>query len=152
MGRLKGAKMNTTKKDSVSCDCGGQYTPRDESTVLIFACSGAADVGHLADLAARKLQTDGIGKMYCLAGVGGRIDSFLDATRGAGKRLAIDGCPAHCARQTLESAGIADFSHLRLADLGFVKGQSGVTSEEVARAAADGQRLLESDASKKSCC
>ena len=41
---------------------------------LIFACSGAADVGEISDRAARKLSKDGIGAMFCLAGVGGRIE------------------------------------------------------------------------------
>ena len=40
---------------------------------MIFACSGSADVGKIADLAARKLMEDGVGKMSCLAGVGGRV-------------------------------------------------------------------------------
>ena len=40
---------------------------------VIFACSGAADVGKIADLAARKLTEQGAGKMSCLAGVGGRV-------------------------------------------------------------------------------
>ncbi len=41
------------------------------ATKLIFACSGAADVGAIADQAARKLTRDGVGKMFCLAGIGG---------------------------------------------------------------------------------
>ncbi len=35
---------------------------------LIFPCSGGADVGALADQAARRLTRDGFGTMYCLAG------------------------------------------------------------------------------------
>jgi len=37
---------------------------------LIFACSGAADVGALSDQAARKLTSEGFGQMFCLAGIG----------------------------------------------------------------------------------
>lgn len=136
--------MNNTNNEPVSCDCGGKCTTQSKDSVLIFACSGSADVGHLADLAARKLYADGIGKMYCLAGVGGRLESFLETTRSAGKRLAIDGCSADCARHTLESAGVSDFLHLRLPDLGLVKGQSGVSPDDVSRIADEGVRLLES--------
>ena len=37
-----------------------------------FPCSGASDVGGLSDQAARQMALDGTGKMYCLAGIGGR--------------------------------------------------------------------------------
>ena len=40
---------------------------------LVFARSGGADVGALADQAARKLTADGVAKMFCLAGIGGRV-------------------------------------------------------------------------------
>ena len=53
--------VNETK-----CACG-------EALRLIFACSGASDIGRISDLAARTLTKDGVGKMYCLAGIGGRV-------------------------------------------------------------------------------
>lgn len=48
---------------SSECACGA--APR-----LIFACSGAADVGAIADQAARKLTREKVGSMFCLAGIG----------------------------------------------------------------------------------
>lgn len=63
---------------------------------VIFACSGSADVGKIADLAARKLSEEGVGKMSCLAGVGGRVKVIMETTRAAQSILAIDGCPLHC--------------------------------------------------------
>ncbi len=78
---------------------------------LIFACSGAADVGEISDRAARRLAKEGQGKMYCLAGVGGRVPDILVHARAAQKILAIDGCPTECAKQTLLQAG---FSGLRI--------------------------------------
>src|SRR5512133_4161781 len=98
-----------------SCACGG--APK-----LIFACSGAADVGALADQAARKLTKDGAGKMFCLAGIGGRVSGIMATTEAASKILAIDGCPLNCARHSLEQAGFTTFEHLQLSDLGLVKG------------------------------
>ncbi len=47
-----------------------------EKVKLIFACSGAADVGGIADLAARTLHAEGSGKIYCLAGVGVEMSNF----------------------------------------------------------------------------
>jgi uncharacterized metal-binding protein len=112
-------------EDAAEC-CAGSAAPK-----LIFPCSGAADVGEVADRAARKLTREGAGKMYCLAGVGGHIEDMLLNVQAAGKILAIDGCPKDCARQTLAHAGFKDFAHLRLSDIGFFKGASPANEESV---------------------
>jgi uncharacterized metal-binding protein len=101
---------------------------------LIFACSGAADVGAIADAAARKLTRDGVGKMFCLAGIGGRIDGIMKTTESAGKILAIDGCPLNCVKACLEKAGFSKFVHLQLADLGLEKSKSPANEENVGKA------------------
>ena len=108
----------------------------------IYACSGAADVGEIADHAARKLTADGVGKMSCLAGIGGRIPNLLAIARGAQVILAIDGCPLHCARNTLEKAGFTKFEHVCLADLGMAKGKTPATAEAVAKVANAGKKVL----------
>ncbi len=118
----------TESKPAASCACG-------TAANLILACSGAADVGHIADLAARKLTREGVGKMFCLAGIGGEVSGILETTRAASKILVIDGCPLNCARRSLEKAGFNDFEHVQLADLGLAKGQSPVSDEAVARVA-----------------
>ncbi len=99
---------------------------------LIFACSGAADVGAISDRAARKLTADGAGKMYCLAGIGGRVSGILKTTEEAGKILAIDGCPLDCTKLSLEEAGFTEFEHMKVTDLGLEKGKSPATDENVA--------------------
>ena len=121
------------KKPSCACDA----APK-----LIFACSGAADVGHLSDLAARKLTAEGVGKMFCLAGIGGRVSGIMETTRAAAAVLAIDGCPLDCARSTLEQAGFNHFEHLRLSDLGMEKGQTPPSDEIVAQVAEKGRAVL----------
>ncbi len=126
-----------SSKSEKGCACSGAPT-------LIFACSGAADVGELADLTARQLTRDGAGKMYCLAGVGGQVNNILVNAKAAEKILAIDGCPMNCARATLEHAGIQNFSHVSLQDAGFTKGQSAVTEENL-KAAIEAAKA-------KSCC
>ena len=107
-----------------NCGCG--TAPK-----LVFACSGAADVGQITDLAARRLAAEGAGKMFCLAGVGGRVSGIMATTEAAAAILAIDGCPLDCARKTLEQAGFSKFEHLRLSDLGMEKGQSPAADERV---------------------
>jgi uncharacterized metal-binding protein len=101
---------------------------------LIFACSGAADVGAIADAAARKLTRDGVGKMFCLAGIGGRIDGIMKTTESASKILAIDGCPLNCVKACLEKAGFSNFKHLQLTDLGLEKGKSPANEENIGKA------------------
>ncbi len=110
-----------------NCQCSCQGAP-----TLIFACSGAADVGALADAAARALTRQGKGRMYCLAGIGGRVSGIVATTQAADKILVIDGCPLECARKTLEEAGFSSMVHVQLQDLGFRKGESPATEENVA--------------------
>jgi uncharacterized metal-binding protein len=100
---------------------------------LVLACSGGSDVGELADRTARALKAAGTAKMYCLAGIGGQLPSMVKTAKAADTLLAIDGCPQNCATHCLKNAGIETFHHLKLADLGFEKGQSPVTDEALAR-------------------
>ncbi len=118
-----------------SCGCGG--APR-----LIFACSGAADVGEIADKAARKLTRDGAGRMFCTAGLGGRISGILKTTEAAEGVLAIDGCPLNCVKSSLEQAGFTAFKHLQLADLGLEKGKSPATEESVNKVATRAAEMI----------
>jgi uncharacterized metal-binding protein len=110
--------------DSCACSAGPK---------LIFSCSGAADVGALADQAARKLTREGAGKMFCLAGIGGRVSGILKSTEAASSILAIDGCALDCTKKSLEEAGLKQFNHLRLADLGFEKGKTEVDAETLTK-------------------
>ena len=101
---------------------------------LIFSCSGAADVGALSDVAARQLTTEGAGKMYCLAGIGGRVKGIMQTTLNAAHILAIDGCSLDCVKLCLEEAGFKEFDHMRVTDLGLEKGKSPATDENIATA------------------
>ena len=111
---------------SESCAC-------SEGPKLIFSCSGAADVGAMADQAARKLTKEGAGKMFCLAGIGGRVSGIMKSTEAASSILAIDGCALDCTKKSLEEAGFKQFNHLRLADLGFEKGKTEVDAGAIAK-------------------
>ena len=110
---------------------------------LIFPCSGASDVGSLADRAARQMTLDLMGRMYCLAGIGGRVEGIMANTKAASKVLVIDGCKEECARKTMELAGFAGFAHLQLQrDLGFEKGTTRVTAARIRQVADRGAELL----------
>ncbi|MHB9137772.1 MAG: putative zinc-binding protein [Victivallaceae bacterium] len=123
--------------DQKNCACSA-------ASKLIFACSGAADVGEIADQAARQLTREGTGKMFCLAGIGGRVSGIMKTTESAEKILAIDGCPLNCVRNCLEQAGFTRFEHLNVTDLGLVKGQSAVSAENIQKVVDDGKTKLSS--------
>ena len=109
---------------------------------LIFACSGAADVGEVADRAARQLTRAGVGKMYCLCGLGGDLPCFIETTQMASTILAIDGCPSACASATLKRTGFTGFAQLQLADIGINKGTSPATPENIERVVTAARGLI----------
>jgi len=126
--------MNT-QNTQAQCSC-------SSAPKFVFPCSGASDVGGLSDQAARQMAKDGTGKMYCLAGIGGRVDAIMANTKAAARVLVIDGCDQECARKTMELAGFRDFQHLKLAEMGFKKGETPVTSARIQEVAAKGAALL----------
>ncbi len=123
--------MSEAKSDA----CSGANT-------LIFSCSGAADVGEVADRTARKLARDRVGKMYCLTGIGGQVASVVKTAQAADRILAIDGCTLNCASLCLKESGFENFVSLKLAELGMEKGMSPATEESVDRAAKTAESIL----------
>jgi uncharacterized metal-binding protein len=109
---------------SKGCACSGGVR-------LLFPCSGAADTGEISDRAARRLARGGFGRMFCLAGIGGRVPFIMDNMKMAADIWAIDGCPEDCARHTLERAGFTVTRHLRVTDCGLEKGKSPASEENI---------------------
>jgi uncharacterized metal-binding protein len=109
---------------------------------LVFACSGAADVGAVADQAARTLAKEGAAKMFCTVGLGGKVEPILETTREATRILAIDGCSLDCAKHSLNQAGFDSLSHLRVTDLGLAKGNTDVSAENVSKVVDQARKLL----------
>ena len=105
------------KTDGAKSPCCGEK----KRTVLIYACSGGANVAEVADKAARELMFDGCGTMFCLAGLGAGIPGMIQTARDADVNLVIDGCPVDCAKKVFEKAGITNFSYVRVTDLGIEK-------------------------------
>lgn len=103
------------EKNSSGCD--------KQSNKVVFACSGAADVGELTDLVARKMNKEKLAQMKCLAFVGAGIPKMIESVKGA-KILVIDGCDLDCGKITMQKNGLSDFTHLRLSDIGHKKGNS----------------------------
>jgi len=101
-----------------------------DKSKMILPCSGAADVGEIADRAARKLSNEGDGDMSCLAGIGAGLSGFVASAKGADEVITIDGCEVHCARKSVEKIGVTPKSYT-VTDLGFEKGGTQVTESVV---------------------
>jgi uncharacterized metal-binding protein len=121
--------------DRIGCSC-------SEAPKLVFACSGSADVGALADQAARRMTAEGCGRMSCLAAFGAGIESFLEAAGKASMIMAIDGCPTDCTMRMLEKAGLEGVRHFRVTDLGLQKGRSPATPENIDRVVEHGKSII----------
>ena len=111
-----------------SCNCGG-----DQKLRLLYACSGAADVGQVADLVARRLDDEEWGGMSCLSGIGADLSGFIESAREA-DNIVIDGCPVGCGRKMFEARGLP-FTEIVMTQQGLVKGSSPATLEVVERMA-----------------
>lgn len=110
------------------CSCGSQ------SVKLIYACSGAANTGFLADAVARKLMQDNAGKMTCLAAMGAQLSGFISSAGCAEKNVIIDGCPVSCGKKIFEKLGLT-FEQFMTTDYDVVKGKTEITSEIIDRVA-----------------
>ncbi len=53
-----------------------------------------------------KLYEEGIGHIYCLAGIAAHIDGMVESVQGAKRLVALDGCQVACAKKTIERDGL----------------------------------------------
>jgi len=62
---------------------------------LIYSCSGAVDVGGVADKFARKLSKSGIGNMFCLPVIGALFQDLLNLQKVLNLILQLMVAPLH---------------------------------------------------------
>ena len=74
--------------------------------VILLPCSGGSNCGQIANQTAVNLDIEGVGRIYCLAGIGAHIDGMVESARGAKRIVALDGCQVACAKKTIEHAGL----------------------------------------------
>jgi uncharacterized metal-binding protein len=93
----------------------------EPSEILVFPCSGGSNVGQIANQAGAKLDQDGVGRMFCLAGIGGHVSGMIESTKAGKMIVAIDGCSVACAKKTLEHAEFKVDEYVQVTDLGIEK-------------------------------
>ncbi|MFZ2445060.1 MAG: putative zinc-binding protein [Syntrophobacteraceae bacterium] len=91
---------------------------------MILACSGGSNVGQLSNQAAVELTREGVGKMFCLAGIGGQLGGFVQSARDVAEMVVIDGCSVGCGKAILEKAQVPLKTYLVLTDLGIEKNKN----------------------------
>ena len=89
--------------------------------VLLYACSGGANVAEVSDKAARELMFTGAGTMFCLAGIAAGIPAMVQAAKLADVNLVIDGCPMDCAKKIFDKATVSNYTQIKVTDLGIEK-------------------------------
>ena len=89
--------------------------------VLFYACSGGANVGEIADKAARELTLAGDGGMFCLAGLGAGIQGMVQTAKDADLNVVIDGCDVNCAKTVFDNCGVENYVQVKVTDLGIEK-------------------------------
>lgn len=105
------------------CNC-GEYS----ETNLVYACSGAANTGLLADQVMRALNREGVADSTCLAAMGADLSGFLESARNATKNIVLDGCKVACGKRIFEKNGIP-YQHYIMTDFGVEKGKTKITGD-----------------------
>ena len=101
---------------------------------LVFACSGAADVGAIADQTARTLSREKTAFMCCTAAIAAEIPDILENAAFASRIVAIDGCDKACVKRILDAGGFTDYVYVELGTLDMQKGKTPPSEQTVARA------------------
>ena len=122
------------------CDCGGTC-----ETNLVYACSGAANTGLLADQVMRALNHDGVvADSTCLAAIAADLSGFLESARNATRNIVIDGCKVSCGKRIFEKNGIP-FQHFVMTDFDVEKGKTAITGDLIKMIAEQiGQHITDS--------
>lgn len=120
-----------------SCDC-------NSGIKIIYSCSGAADVGELADRAVRQLRKEGIAQGSCIAAIGADLSGYVQSAKGADMTIAVDGCSVGCTRLNLEKIGATPVA-IDLTGLGYKKGESPYSDQLLSSVVNDIKKVLNGD-------
>ena len=84
---------------ALTCECSAEE-------ITFLPCSGGSNCGQITNQVAIRLDEEGVGHIYCLAGIAAHIDGMVESARGAKRIVALDGCQVACARKAIEHAGL----------------------------------------------
>ena len=107
----------------MACNCSG-----DRDTILVYACSGAANTGLLADQVMRALNRDKLADSTCLSALGADLSGFVESARSATRNIVLDGCTVACGKKIFEAKGLP-YERFVMTDFGVEKGKTAITGE-----------------------
>jgi len=87
------------QENAFTCECSAEE-------ITFLPCSGGSNCGQITNHVAVRLDEEGIGHIYCLAGIAAHIDGMVESARGAKRIVALDGCQVACAKKAIEHAGL----------------------------------------------
>lgn len=92
-------KEEEIENSALVCQCKAEE-------VVLLPCSGGSNCGQIANEVAVKLTEEGIGHIYCLAGIGAHIEGMVESVKSAKRVVVLDGCSIACGRETVKHAGL----------------------------------------------
>lgn len=92
-------EINSLDNDTISCDCKAE-------DIILLPCAGGSNCGQITNHVAVNLDTLGIGRIYCLAGIAAHIDGMVESARGARRIVVLDGCNVACGKIAVEHTGL----------------------------------------------
>jgi uncharacterized metal-binding protein len=92
--------------------------PESATEVLVYACSGASNLGQLANEIAVRLDRLGLAELVCVTEVGAGNGDVRSSSKPV---IAISGCTTACCSAMLRSHGIEASRTIILAERGVAK-------------------------------
>ena len=90
---------DSVRNTELTCECRAEE-------IVFLPCAGGSSCGQITNYVAVSLDVLGIGRIYCLAGIGAHINGTVESARGEKRIVALDGCNVACAKKTIEHAGL----------------------------------------------
>lgn len=106
--------------ETPKCTC-GNHGVMNKKEKIIFACSGASNVGELSNAAAVKLTKEGFGNKACTVSLAIKTPSVMERVENAGEIVVIDGCPVSCAKRIADNSGVKVDQYVIITELGINK-------------------------------
>ncbi len=104
---------------------------------LVYACSGASNLGQLTNEIAVRLDREGLAEMSCAEAVGIEARSPYEAALSGRPVVAVSGCPLACTSRLLAEHGVAVTRSIQLENRGVLK------AKHVSVGVEEGERIYE---------
>jgi uncharacterized metal-binding protein len=115
----------------------------EATQATILACSGGSNCGQIANAVAVQLTREGIGSMYCLAGVAAHLGNMVASASSAERLMVIDGCAVACGKKVADHLGLRITDYIDVTAEGIAKNHDfDLNPEEIERVVARGRMML----------